>query len=164
VQQNIADYLRQSGNWDRPQAYLVWRGDHLPYVEQNSTVTDSSAPTDNSTSSGIKGLVQADYHLDTAANGDDASFRLAVFPGLLKVRNSSNTREDTTWVYVQLDSENPAFFGRLADRPLLAGADNSTVLHCGMVQSSYNITFSYINGEQHIDFVGDQHEASSGYL
>jgi hypothetical protein len=126
VEKNILEYVK-SGSvcYDAP-GYITWFGD-LPYI--------SSLPSDEngSTIADAEPFVEPNDQLSSDGN---ASFRLAVLPALLTVVHMS-TRQVAS-----------ACAGDLDDILRSVGNDTSLMLQCQLVNTTYNVAFDYVNGNQ----------------
>jgi hypothetical protein len=125
VEQNIRGYIEfGSVCWNAP-GYITWFGD-LPYI--------SSLPKDEN------GIAIADAEPVVQPNGQPLSyangtFRLAVLPQLLKVYPTSTGQVHSAC--------SPGY-------DFLESSDNDTslMLQCQLVNSTYNVAFDYMNGNQ----------------
>jgi hypothetical protein len=125
VEQNIRGYIEYgSVCWNAP-GYITWIGD-LPYI--------SSLPMDDNGSAVVDAepVVQPNGQPLSDANG---TFRLAVLPQLLTVYQMSDGQVHSACSpgYDFLDSY---------------GNDTSLMLQCQLVNSTYNVAFDYVNGNQ----------------
>jgi hypothetical protein len=125
VEQNIREYIEYgSVCWNAP-GYITWIGD-LPYV--------SSLPKDENGSdiADAEPVVQPNDQPLSYANG---SFRLVVLPQLLTVYQMSDGQVHSACSpgYDFLESY---------------GNDTSLMLQCQLVNSTYDVAFDYVNGNQ----------------
>jgi hypothetical protein len=125
VEQNIREYIEYgSVCWNAP-GYITWIGD-LPYI--------SSLPMDDN------GSAIADAEPVVQPNGQplsdaNATFRLAVLPQLLTVYQMSDGQVHSAC--------SPGY-----DFLKSYGNDTSLMLQCQLVNSTYNVAFDYVNGNQ----------------
>ena len=125
VEQNIREYIEYGSIcWNAP-GYITWIGD-LPYI--------SSLPKDENGSdiADAEPVVQPNDQPLSYANG---SFRLAVLPQLLTVYQMSDGQVHSACSpgYDFLESY---------------GNDTSLMLQCQLVNSTYDVAFDYVNGNQ----------------
>lgn len=148
IQRNLADYIR-STSCDGATAYRVWFG-RLPYVTPEFGNPNASTASDPSN---LKSTGQTLGVMAPAA----AAFRVAVLPRMLSMSSgdSGTLIQPLACTY----KENEAL-GNDAEKPLLDLADSSTMLQCSLYNATYNVEFSYLNGNQRVTAeVGQTDEA-----
>jgi len=124
VEQNVRQYI-ESGACYTASGYITWFGD-LPYN------TSSSSSDNGSTSSDADSVVQPN---GIRLSNGNASFRLAVLPRLLDIIQMSS-RQLPLACTGGYDFIGPA------------GGNDSMLLQCQLVNSTYNVAFDYVNGNQ----------------
>ena len=149
IQRNLAEHIR-STSCDGATAYQVWFG-KLPYITPelgNPNASTASDPSD------LKPTGQTLGVMAPAA----AAFRVAVLPGMLSMSpgDSGTLIEPLACTYKKNE-----VLGTDAKKPLLDLADNSTMLQCSLYNATYNVDFSYLNGDQRVTAeVGQTDEAT----
>jgi hypothetical protein len=138
IQRNLADYI-QTINCDGATAYRVWFG-RLPYITPelgNSNASTASDPSDLQPTGQSLGIMAP------AA----AAFRVAVLPRMLSMSSGESGALIEPLACTYKENE---VLGKDAEKPLEDLAVNSTMLQCALYNATYNIDFSYINGEQQV--------------
>jgi hypothetical protein len=136
IQRNLADYIR-STNCDGATAYRVWFG-RLPSITPelgNPNASTASDPSDLEPTGQTLGVMAP------AA----AAFRVAVLPRMLSMSSGESGAliEPLACTYKEND-----VLGKDAENPLGDLAVNSTMLQCALYNTTYNVEFSYTNGNQ----------------
>lgn len=129
VRENAAAFLETSwylsdSTWE---SYTTWYG-KLPY--HNTTVSDARDGSPNISYSLVPARKDQDRYQGFLVD-DDPSFRVAVWPLVWDAPQTANFNGEG-----------------------VSGSDltsKSTTLQCGLVNSTYYTTFSYINGNQKVD-------------